>query len=883
MALDFFRNLKNVVLDKITPEPDFTRKEIDERTDKRLVLNTTLAELLNKSIGINENGEEMLIKDLPPKHEYWRTDQGKVDKADIKAFTKSLDGKYEMTYQELSYDEDWMRTVRKLYKADTGSDWTKTDAKLTEEMFHRFNDFANQLTKTAFQGVTDTYWFSEFSEEDLGLLTQAYDTFHRTDMTGLGSRNLARQVGDFVLQSGSDPITLLSIALTGGASSVVSRAMAPFVLKEIIKRTVANRASRIGGASVTSAAFTGTIGANQQMLQQRMQGEEELDIDKSTVGLYAGAGALLPGALEIAGHYASKAIPFVDDILDLPRQIQRAIIHPVKTYQKSRARGKGAAAFGMLEAQEKAIIRGITDKPTYTTSDILIDDVINPANRAISDGFSSLKYKHLNVQSQQQIRNLYNEFKIKNTGVIQKLEETEIKEIDRILGTMYNTNDLDKFIIANNLGRIPFEKWPAKFKNKVLGGLRANNAAETWMVLRNEIYEVALKHKLKGNKNVHKKLMELYHSFKGVQKLSLSNPGEVQLWESLNQANHRFHSMLEKNTVGQFFAKIKSLKDDASSFTKKGDHINASLILDEASKESEKLLNYILHDKNAYTNFMQFKKGLKLVDQTTKNVQKAINTSVEADLAINAKRLEKNIAPLTPRNTVDQPATIDSYNQLMGSVRSQLGVYLEAQSALAITSSTVPYAALDAMISRPNGLKLITEIFPEQKAFYTGLQQLKNVLIDKVSKKAGQSVIINMTVARMAADLGTTAGGKFGGFAAPVMSVPILQRMRNLLGDSRWQRAMADTINNNGQIPTWFSRFLRKTGKSDQAISELQRDWSIIIYGTAIPKHKESIEETIKEKPWSGWSLKDMYGDEIGFTNYLERTDNLKASSMLSP
>ena len=33
-----------------------------------------------------------------------------------------------------------------------------------------------------------------------------------------------------------------------------------------------------------------------------------------------------------------------------------------------------------------------------------------------------------------------------------------------------------------------------------------------------------------------------------------------------------------------------------------------------------------------------------------------------------------------------------------------------------------------------------------------------------------------MTVARMAADLGTSVGGQFGGFAAPVASVPILQK-----------------------------------------------------------------------------------------------------------
>ena len=278
--------------------------------------------------------------------------------------------------------------------------------------------------------------------------------------------------------------------------------------------------------------------------------------------------------------------------------------------------------------------------------------------------------------------------------------------------------------------------------------------------------------------------------------------------------------------------------------------------------------------------FMQFKKGLTLVDQTTKNVQKAINASVESDLAINAQRLEKNIAPLTTRNTVDQPATIDSYNQLMGSVRSQLGVYLEAQSALAITRETVPYAALDGLISRPNGLKLITEIFPEQKVFYEGLQQLKNVLIDKVSKKAGQSVIINMTVARMAADLGTSAGGKFGGFAAPVATVPLLQRMRNTVGNAKWQKAMAETINNNMQIPTWFSKFLKKTtGWSDKDISALQRDWTIMVYGTAVPKFDESIKESHKDlqaqnPAWSGWSLQDMYGQSTG---------TLKSMSMFSP
>jgi hypothetical protein len=174
---------------------------------------------------------------------------------------------------------------------------------------------------------------------------------------------------------------------------------------------------------------------------------------------------------------------------------------------------------------------------------------------------------------------------------------------------------------------------------------------------------------------------------------------------------------------------------------------------------------------------------------------------------------------------------------------------------------SVPYAALDDMLTRRNGLDLLTEIFPESASFYKGLNDLKKVLLAKVEKKAGQSVIMNMTVARMASDLGTQAGGKFGGFAAPLASVPLLQRMRSIVGDSKWQRAMADTINNNGQIPTWFTKGLKKTtGMSDKAIAEMQRDWLTIIYGTAVPKNKESIDKNKAEmKKDFNKSLNEMY------------------------
>ena len=85
--------------------------------------------------------------------------------------------------------------------------------------------------------------------------------------------------------------------------------------------------------------------------------------------------------------------------------------------------------------------------------------------------------------------------------------------------------------------------------------------------------------------------------------------------------------------------------------------------------------------------------------------------------------------------------------------------------------------------------------------------------------------------------------------------------MRVITGDAKWQKAMAQTINNGGQIPTRFTQFLKATTKmSDKAIAEMQRDWLTIIYGTAVPKNKESIDKNKAEmKKDFNKSLNEMY------------------------
>ena len=863
-----FGYLRDQALDIVTPDVDYSREDILKRKEKRIIHQKGEDEALNKIIGVNEDGADLIVGDLDKKHPYWTTAEGKEDRTYLKDVRKLLDGKLEMTYQELPQDEEWVQSIKKLYQAEHGSVWQGSDKQITEDYFEKFNDFQNALGKTTYQGMTDNFWFSEFEDKDLKLVNQTFNTFHKVDATGKGSRPLFQQVTDFVLQSGIDLPTILAMYATGGGSSLLSKYAAPLVMKNIISETIANRASRIASASVVSAGFGAEISLNQQMVQNQMEGEqdvtffgEDATIDKSEIGTMAAIGAVIPPVLEGASALVSKVVPFVDDLLDLPRQTLRFITSPVKQTLKNTDRGRGAAGFGMLEAQEKAIVRGGNQYAAVDLRDQLIDDVINPASASIQNGFASLKYKDMGAASQQKLRNLFAEFKLKNKGIDEKLGTTEL---NRLISLMYDEKTLDQFVINNKLGMVNPDKWSTKFANqKIGGGLKNNKAAETFIAVRNEIYELA-QSAMKGDKPskaLKTKLMKLYNDVKVIQSGVLASPGEVQLWNSLNTANSRFQKMLEKNPVGQKFAIIKEHKNQARFAEKEGDIPLMESQLYDAEIASQDLLEYILNDKSAYHRLMQFKAGLQTVDDGSKAVQLAINASNKADAKTNIARLEKNQAPMPIRNDVPEPATNDSYSTLMVSLKGELGAYFEAQTKSANNMNTVPYAALDDMLTRRNGLDLLTEIFPESASFYKGLDELKTVLLARVEKKSGQSVIMNMTVARMASDLGTQAGGKFGGFAAPLASVPLLQRMRSIVGDSKWQRAMADTINNNGQIPTWFTKGLKATtNMSDKAIAEMQRDWLTIIYGSAGPKNIESIEKNKAEmKRDFNKSLNEMY------------------------
>lgn len=841
----------------------FSEEEMLEREKRRTQLADGIKEVNNSQTGMVDNtNRPILVNELleDPENEWWNSEQGKQSKRRLKIYRGYLKGKYETTYQELPRNKKWVHSIRSIYEAENGKEFEGTDYQLTENYFEKFNSFANRITSTTFKGLNDNFFFSDFDENNLRLTTAAYDIFHKTDMSGDGSRPLYEQSKDFLIQSGTDPATILSLYMTGGLAKLGTSAIAPLVMKEMVKNQISKRAL-LASSSFTSALVGGNIDVNLQMVNQRLAGEEEINIDKSqvlTTSLISGA---IPSVLQGTSAALSPIVPFIDSLAQVPQKIMTAAGTPIKSFYKNRIKGEGAAAFNMLENLQTKIIRTSKDSSKNDMSTILVDGVLNPANKTIQDGFNSLKYIDMPVSAQAKLRNIIASHKIKNPNAILDAE------VERLLLTMYDEKALNKYIKNNNLGLVNVNKLP---NAQIPGSLKGSNSATTFSELKQAIWEARQIAVKDGNKTIGKQFMQLYNKINDVQVMSLANPGEKVLWSSLNKANSEFNLIMETNEVGKFFPRIKELKDKASTFSKNGNQSSAQELLGEADKVSGQLLNYLLHDKNALINLKQLKLGLDKVDEIGGNVKNAINASNNADRRLNFKRAEKNQTQMEIRPDIKESPTANSYNQILKTVKDELGTYLEQES---VKGQGIAYAALDQLTSKRDGFKMLKLLFPENAKFYDDLAVIKKVLQGRVEKKSGQSVIINMTVARMAGDLGGNVGGKFGSMAAPIASVPILAKFREELGNPAWQKAMLDTVKNEGRVPTWFKSFLKASGNkmtpnkvawTDKQVADLVEEWGVMFQGTVIVKNKENIDEEIRDEDGedsliSGLSLKDLY------------------------
>ena len=178
-----------------------------------------------------------------------------------------------------------------------------------------------------------------------------------------------------------------------------------------------------------------------------------------------------------------------------------------------------------------------------------------------------------------------------------------------------------------------------------------------------------------------------------------------------------------------------------------------------------------------------------------------------------------------------------SYDTLLDVVKSGLGFKLRSEGLESVTK----------ILDRPDGFDLIKHMYPAMEADLARIESLRVYLEKRVLPKHSQSVIVNMTFARLAQEGGAFIGGSGVQAGAVLGTFNFLQRYRNLISNPHFQRAMADTILNKGRVPTKTQFKLEKFLKFDQkGIQSFQDDLANMMIVMPLIKNEQNLKESAK-------------------------------------
>ena len=178
-----------------------------------------------------------------------------------------------------------------------------------------------------------------------------------------------------------------------------------------------------------------------------------------------------------------------------------------------------------------------------------------------------------------------------------------------------------------------------------------------------------------------------------------------------------------------------------------------------------------------------------------------------------------------------------SYDTLLDIVKSGLGFKLRSEGLESVTK----------ILDRPDGFDLIKHMYPAMEDDLARIESLRVYLEKRVQPKHSQSVIVNMTFARLAQEGGAFIGGSGVQAASVLTTFNFLQRYRNLLSNTHFQRAMADTLLNKGRVPTKTQFKLEKFLKFDQkGIQSFQDDLANMMTVMPLIKNEQNLKEQAK-------------------------------------
>ena len=482
---------KEIVKEALTFKPDMSKETINERAKDRTGLKLTINDInSNYKSALDADGN--LIPDPNFEKEEWITEGGEArngieDLQNMFDAQDILEGELELSYDELSYDNNWLQKARTVYKAENGIDWPGTPKALTEHMFSKFNFMELNVGWTGLKLISDNMFYDDFSPEDIDSTAEAYEMFKEGNWTGDGSRDFALQAKDLIKGTGADP---LSWALFNKKALQFGSASAKLIAKKAFQSTISDRMAAMGASSMVTAGFGGAMNTNIQTIEQDVGIRDEFSVPEFALATaisaafpvaITGVGALpsylsskVNNVLEKYPKLQSFTLPVISkDVSKAVGDIQRAIFHPFQArYGKGMVdenagtmKGKTSAMVGVMSDVRDAAIAKSSKQSVKEFTSSLNDHVINPMTSAIKRGYEALRYKDINKGDLKPITEALDEARrvqANNTEFNKVLDNGLIADLLKILNPS-NPQSADEFAAvlaaATAKDQVAFVKW----------------------------------------------------------------------------------------------------------------------------------------------------------------------------------------------------------------------------------------------------------------------------------------------------------------------------------------------------------------------------------------------------------------------------------------
>ena len=482
---------KEIVKEALTFKPDMSKETINERAKDRTGLKLTINDI-NSFYKSALDADGNLIPDPNFEKEEWITEGGEArngieDLQDMFDAQDILEGELEPSYDELSYDNNFLQKARKVYKAENGIDWQGTPKELTEHMFSKFNYMELNVGWTGLKLVSDNMFYDDFAPEDIQATAEAYEMFKEANWTGDGSRDFALQAKDLIKGTAADPLSWAFFnkkALQFGSNS------AKLLAKKAFQSTISDRMAVMAGSAVTTAGFGAAMNVNTQTIEQDLGIKDDFSVPE--LALATSISAAFPVAITGVGALPSYvsgkvnnllakhtnlqqfSLPIISkDVSQAVGNIQRAIFHPFQArYGKNMVdenagtmKGKTSAMVGVMSDVRDAAIAKSSKVSIKEFTSSLNDHVINPMTSAIKRGYEALRYRDVNKGDLKPITEALDEARrvnVNNPEFNKILDNGLIADLLKILNPS-NPQSADEFAqvlaAAKMQDEVAFVKW----------------------------------------------------------------------------------------------------------------------------------------------------------------------------------------------------------------------------------------------------------------------------------------------------------------------------------------------------------------------------------------------------------------------------------------